>query len=331
MTLAGAATGAAFAAAGAGLRVLWPDAALPLAAALGAVALAYALHELDLVRLRVPGRDWQVPASWVRNGFYRSAAVFGATVGMGVFTRVPYATFPVLLAWLVVSGNVMYGAAARRLDLQQRPGPQGRGPRLAQPAPDGAGALPAPDRGRRPRAVRRFPPRRPLPRLAAGAILFAMTPRLLPALCCAVLALAALAVACNDDDGDGGGATPSPPPATATVDLDSTQLPAEEGEEPVFWRTTDSFASLRAGEPYKVLFRVTSGYSEPTLTINATREDGANAVSFESNRVDPVGDEGPGAFYPVTIELPEEGAWIITLAPGDQQITIPVQVAPAEG
>jgi len=60
----------------------------------------------------VPGRDWQVPASWVRQGFYRSAAVFGGTVGFGVFTRIPYAGLPVLLAWLFVSGNVAYGALA---------------------------------------------------------------------------------------------------------------------------------------------------------------------------------------------------------------------------
>ena len=112
MTAAGAAAGAAFAAAGAGVSALAPGVTLPLAAALGAVALAYALHELGFLRLPVPGRDWQVPADWVRRGFYRSAAVFGGTVGFGVFTRVPYASLPMLLAWLFVSGNVVYGAVA---------------------------------------------------------------------------------------------------------------------------------------------------------------------------------------------------------------------------
>ncbi len=112
MTLAGAATGAAFAAGGAGVTALWPDLTVPLAAALGAIAFAYALHELGFLRLPVPGRDWQVPAEWVRRGFYRSAAVFGGTVGFGVFTRVPYATLPILLAWLFVSGNVLYGVVA---------------------------------------------------------------------------------------------------------------------------------------------------------------------------------------------------------------------------
>lgn len=112
MTVAGGLSGLAFAATGAGLGALWEDARLSLAVALGAVTAVYALHELAFVRLPVPGRDWQVPADWVRHGFYRSAIIFGGTVGFGVFTRVPYASLPVLFAWLFVSGNVAAGALA---------------------------------------------------------------------------------------------------------------------------------------------------------------------------------------------------------------------------
>jgi len=112
MTLAGALTGLAVSAAGAGLGALWDDATVVLAVLLGVVALAYALHEVGLVELPIPGRDWQVPAHWVRHTFYRSAVVFGATVGFGVFTRVPYASFPILLGWLFVYGNVWYGLIA---------------------------------------------------------------------------------------------------------------------------------------------------------------------------------------------------------------------------
>jgi hypothetical protein len=111
MTLAGATTGVAVAAAGWGVEALVPDAKEPLAIALGAIALAYAAHELGLLRLPVPGRDWQVPVEWVQEGFYRSAAIFGGTVGFGVFTRVPYATLPIFLAWLFVSGNLIIGLA----------------------------------------------------------------------------------------------------------------------------------------------------------------------------------------------------------------------------
>lgn len=112
MTIAGGAIGVVFAAAGAGVNALWQDVRTPLAVALGAVTLAYALHEVGLVSLPVPGREWQVPAHWVRNSFYRSAVVFGGTVGLGVVTRVPYASFPILLAWLFVSGNVGVGLAS---------------------------------------------------------------------------------------------------------------------------------------------------------------------------------------------------------------------------
>ncbi len=110
MTAAGAISGAIFAAAGAGVSALWPAITLPLALALGGIALAYALHELELVRLPVPGREWQVPNSWLQGGFSRSAALFGSTVGFGVFPRVPVASLPILLAWMFVSGNVFYGA-----------------------------------------------------------------------------------------------------------------------------------------------------------------------------------------------------------------------------
>jgi hypothetical protein len=112
MTAAGVVTCAVFAAAGAGVWSLWEGARGPLAGALGAVTLAYALHELGVLRLRVPGRDWQVPASWVHGRFYQSAIIFGSTVGFGVFTRVPFASLPILFGWLFVSGNVVYGVAA---------------------------------------------------------------------------------------------------------------------------------------------------------------------------------------------------------------------------
>jgi hypothetical protein len=112
MICAGVTMGAVFATPGAVTIAVWPDAQLPLALALGVIALLYALSEAGFISLPVPGRGWQVPATWVRNGFYRSAVVFGGAVGFGVFTRIPYASFPILLAWLFISGNVVYGALA---------------------------------------------------------------------------------------------------------------------------------------------------------------------------------------------------------------------------
>ena len=112
MTAAAAGTGVAIAAAGAGVSALWSGMTLPLAVALGAVALVYALRELGFVRVPVPGRDWIVPAEWVRHSYYRSGVVWGVLVGAGVFTRVPFAALPVLAAWLFISGDVGYGVLA---------------------------------------------------------------------------------------------------------------------------------------------------------------------------------------------------------------------------
>jgi hypothetical protein len=109
MTLAGGVTGTLVATLGWAVDEVAPDATVPLAVALGLVSLLYALHEVGLIRIPVPGRDWQVPVEWVSGGFYRSAIAFGAIVGFGIFTRVTYAIFPVLLAWLFVSGDVLVG------------------------------------------------------------------------------------------------------------------------------------------------------------------------------------------------------------------------------
>ena len=115
MTLAAATTGAILATAGAGVLRLWSEATLPLAAALGAITLVYALHEIGFVRVPVPGRDWVVPGDWVRYGLYRRAVVWGSIVGAGVFTRVPFAALPILAAWLFIYGDVVYGALAGAL------------------------------------------------------------------------------------------------------------------------------------------------------------------------------------------------------------------------
>jgi hypothetical protein len=112
MIVAGTALGAVISTIGAVVFAFAPALQVPVAFVLGAVTLLYALSEAGYIRLPVPGRDWQVPADWVREGFFRSAVIFGGTVGFGVFTRIPYASFPVLLAWLVVAGEPVYGALA---------------------------------------------------------------------------------------------------------------------------------------------------------------------------------------------------------------------------
>jgi len=63
-------------------------------------------HVLELSpSTRVTRFAWPIPVGY--RHFRSSASSF-----LGVFTRVPFATLPILLAWLFASGNVLYGALA---------------------------------------------------------------------------------------------------------------------------------------------------------------------------------------------------------------------------
>jgi len=141
--------------------------------------------------------------------------------------------------------------------------------------------------------------------------------------------LALLALAACDDGGYGGGGNDSvaPTATSAAAGATPTPFPSESGAEPVFWRSEDNFASLAAGTEYKAVFRITNGYEEDTLTVVADRAAGGQPVEFTSNRVVPAGGDAPGAYYPMTILLPQPGAWQLTVTAGDDEVTIPVDVA----
>lgn len=116
-------------------------------------------------------------------------------------------------------------------------------------------------------------------------------------------------------------------PAAAAPRLDD-----ELGLAPVFWRTLDQFDSLRADEPYKVVLRVTNGYEEETIRIMAEHElNAGEALEFEASLAEPVGQEGPDAFYPFNVDLPESGDWILTVFAGEGSASIIVNVKPASG
>jgi hypothetical protein len=146
----------------------------------------------------------------------------------------------------------------------------------------------------------------------------------------ALLACAALAltVAC----GGGGGAKKTPAGATPGTEA-PTAVTSERGTDPIFWRTEDNFASLEIGQPYKTLFRITNGYAEPTLTVEATCRSCSPAqsqtITFDGQQAQPVGGDAPGTYYPANITLPYAGEWEIRVAAGADSATILVVVSGA--
>jgi hypothetical protein len=59
----------------------------------------------DLVGARVPTNHWQVPRSWARWPWPTYHAAFGFILGLGWLTVVPFASYYLLVAVLIVVGN----------------------------------------------------------------------------------------------------------------------------------------------------------------------------------------------------------------------------------
>src|SRR5229473_4289724 len=92
--IAGAAvTGLVTASVGELLRTLFPWDIPSLANSLAIVAAVAGVRDLKLVRFRLPSRNWQVPQSWKRFPPGIMAACYGFGIGLGVLTRIPFASF----------------------------------------------------------------------------------------------------------------------------------------------------------------------------------------------------------------------------------------------
>jgi len=152
---------------------------------------------------------------------------------------------------------------------------------------------------------------------------------------CLVAGLVAF-TACGDD-GDSGGSPTNEPTTEATEPVEPTTQPGatepsletEGGEPPVFWRTADDFESLVTGEAYKVLFRVTNGYAEETITIDAVQQDGPGDLVLTSYLSQPVGEDLPGSYYPTFLQFGSPGTWELTVHAGEDDVTLTVEVAEA--
>jgi hypothetical protein len=75
------------------LRAALPWQNTPLIIPFGVVAAMSAVHDLGLLPFRLPSRSWQVPQSWKRFRPSVMSALFGFGIGLGVLTRIPFASF----------------------------------------------------------------------------------------------------------------------------------------------------------------------------------------------------------------------------------------------
>jgi hypothetical protein len=143
---------------------------------------------------------------------------------------------------------------------------------------------------------------------------------------------AALVLLSCGDSGSPGEATSTfihPASATATQ---TSGLANEGGQAPVFYRTADDFASLTVDQPYKVVFRITNGFAADMLTVVASCSGCSGAPpgqTFQGAKVQPIGEEAAGSFYPVNLVFPIDGHWEVTVQATPDDVTIAIDVAPA--
>lgn len=89
-----------------------PGSYLVWVTSIATIALAYALHEIAIIRLPKPQINWQVPARWSKYGKSVQLLLYGLVLGVDVFTLIPYTSFYILVllyATLGVGGGAVLG------------------------------------------------------------------------------------------------------------------------------------------------------------------------------------------------------------------------------
>jgi hypothetical protein len=78
-----------------------------LVGVLGVVAIIGGMRDLKFIRIRFPTSQWQVPQSWKRLPTSVMAACYGFGIGLGILTRIPFASFYfVLLACVGLASSL---------------------------------------------------------------------------------------------------------------------------------------------------------------------------------------------------------------------------------
>jgi hypothetical protein len=96
----------------AGMALPRPPLTVALAVGIaGAVAILYAASDLGLIDLPHPTLMSAVPVTWWRRWRpLRAPLMYGAALGLGVTTRIPFGAFYVLCILSFLRGSAMYGA-----------------------------------------------------------------------------------------------------------------------------------------------------------------------------------------------------------------------------
>ncbi len=86
------------------------ETALP-ASIIGVLAIAYAVSDLGLIWMPRPILMQAVPVTWWRRWQpYGASFLYGAVLGLGVTTRIPFGAYYVLCSLCLLKGSIIYGA-----------------------------------------------------------------------------------------------------------------------------------------------------------------------------------------------------------------------------
>jgi hypothetical protein len=95
-----------------GLRHVIPSWGPVMLAIAGAIHLMFAARELGLIQFVMPQSRWQVPRAWQFTMAPRMAGfLYGAGLGFGIFTRITTGALYLVMAWIVLLGDIGIGAA----------------------------------------------------------------------------------------------------------------------------------------------------------------------------------------------------------------------------
>ena len=76
----------------------------------GGMALLYAGHEFKFFRLPAPQSGWQVPERWKSElSPLWLSFLYGAGLGPGLFTAIPFTTFYLAVIWVLVTASPWFG------------------------------------------------------------------------------------------------------------------------------------------------------------------------------------------------------------------------------